>query len=515
MNRSPTTATSARVPEPPRSRGLPAWICWLALGTALVGLHYALPLLGASETWQGMVYCLVSGGSAVAMAVGIRSRKPRAASAWWLMTASQVMFTAGDVSYYVVTALGDDADYSPLPNTLYLLQYPLMVLALMVLIRSRTPGRNLPAVIDAAIITVGAALLYWMFLIGPMVTASDMSVMERLATVAFPVMDLLVLTVALRLMFGGGSRGGSYHLLIGFLCLVLLTDTVYGLQTLVGDYVSGTWLDLGWLTGYLLLGATGLHPSMARLGDRQEQQPVNATGYRLALLASATLMVPVVLIVQFLQHGDFNLLMVASASTALFLLVLARMSGLLAAQRRLAMTDVLTGLHTRRSLQERMAREASRPGRRSTALGLLLVDVDHFKRVNDTYGHPAGDEVLTETARRILAACRTEDLAARFGGEEFAVLVPRATAEGLALLAERIRAAVADEPVTVGGAVRISVTVSVGGAVVPLHAATADELVQVADGALYKAKHSGRNLALIGPVAGGCDPADRRFRPAA
>ncbi|MFB9719888.1 GGDEF domain-containing protein [Planobispora longispora] len=516
MNPSLTTPAPVPARGSARRRRPPAWISWLLIGSALSGLHYALPVLGASDVSQAVVYCLVSAGGGIAIAIGIRLWRPQAASAWWLFAASQAMFTGGDISYYTLTVLGEEADYSLLPNILYLLQYPLLGLALMVFSRRRTAGRDIPAVIDAAIITVSATLLYWMFLIGPMVSAADMLPMERLATVVFPVMDLLVLTVALRLMFGGGSRGCSYYLLLGFLWLVLLADSFYGMQTLISDYIPGSWVDMIWLAGYISLGAAGLHPSMARLGERpHEHRPVDATGYRLALLASATLVAPMVLVVQYFQRGDLNLLVVACASAILFLLVVARMAGLLAAQRRLASTDVVTGLSTRRSLQERMARESSRAGRRGTALGLLLVDVDHFKRVNDTYGHPAGDEVLAETARRIRASCRAQDLPARFGGEEFAVLVPQSTPEGLVRLAERIRAAVAAEPVTVDGSVHVSVTVSVGGAAMPPHARTVEDLVQTADGALYAAKHSGRNRVLIGQVTGGTGAADRRFHPAA
>ncbi|MFC4062133.1 diguanylate cyclase [Planomonospora corallina] len=497
---SSSAAPGAAPPQAPPRRRPPLWAGWLLLGAALIGLHYALPALGAPGGWQAAVYCLISGGSAVAVGAGVRVHRPPSALPWWLVAASQVMFTVADASYYVITALRGDTAYPALSNVLYLLQYPILGLALVLFIRRRTPGGDGPAMIDASVVTVGATLLYWVFLIGPTMTTPGISPADRFASVAFPVMDLLVLTVAVRLVFGGGVRNRSYHLLSAVLGLVLLADTGYGLQSLTGEYIPGGWLDLGWLTSYLLLGASALHPSMTRLDERVEQGPPELGRTRFVLMSGATLMAPAVLVLQYGRQGDLDLLVLAAASATLFLLVLVRMSGLVAAQRRLAMTDALTGLSTRRSLQQRIRHEAARAVRRGTAAGLLVIDVDHFKRVNDTYGHPAGDEVLTETARRIRAACRAEDLVARFGGEEFAVLVPRTTADGLAALAERIRAAVAAGPVTVGGSVAVPVTVSVGGAAVPLHVRTVEELFQAADAALYEAKRAGRDRVVLGPA---------------
>ncbi|GIH96405.1 diguanylate cyclase [Planobispora siamensis] len=501
MNRSLTTAgRPAAGRSGVRGRRLPpAWVCCLLAGAGLIALYYAFPFLGASDDVQSGLYCVISGGSAVVIAAGIRWRRPRARLAWWLLAASQVMYTLGDLTYSFMP--GDPGtSYPLLANIFYLLQYPPLALALILLIRRRTPGGDVPAMIDSFVISIGAALLYWMFLIGPVMVTSSLSPSDQFATLAFPVVDLLVLALSLRLVFGGGERSRSYHLLIGFLSLVLVADIGYGMQALFGRYIPGTALDLGWLSGYVLLGSAALHPSMARMGEQVPARPAEASRYRLVLLASATLMAPMVLLVRYLQDGNMELLVLAAASASLFLLVMARMSGLIAAQRRLAMTDALTGLSTRRLLEESMRGEISRSGRHGTTLGLLLIDVDHFKRVNDTFGHPAGDAVLAETARRIRAVCRDGDLAARFGGEEFAVLAPHTTQAGLALLAERIRAVVAAAPVAADESTGVPVTASVGGAIMPLHARTADDLIRIADEALYAAKNAGRNRVLIGPL---------------
>ena len=124
--------------------------------------------------------------------------------------------------------------------------------------------------------------------------------------------------------------------------------------------------------------------------------------------------------------------------------------------------------------------------------GVILFDIDHFKSVNDTYGHPGGDRVLCEVAHRLRSGARTGDVVARYGGEEFGILLRDTTADDLAALAERIRQDVSSVPVAVDPKTVISVTVS-GGTAAHFTDATADQVVLAADRALYAAKRSGRN----------------------
>jgi diguanylate cyclase (GGDEF)-like protein len=191
----------------------------------------------------------------------------------------------------------------------------------------------------------------------------------------------------------------------------------------------------------------------------------------------------------------------AIACAAIFVFIILRMAGLVGDQRRLATTDVLTGLRTRRFLENRLTAELARARRTGGSVGLFLVDVDHFKLVNDRHGHPAGDRVLVEIGRRLRAAADLDGdgVLARFGGEEFALLLPGAGADTLAATAERLRDAVASSRVAVTGDAWTSVTVSVGAAAFPEHAA-GPELVGVVDGALYAAKARGRDRAVIGPA---------------
>lgn len=159
----------------------------------------------------------------------------------------------------------------------------------------------------------------------------------------------------------------------------------------------------------------------------------------------------------------------------------------------LALTDALTQTLNRRALMDRLESELDRARRYSLTLSLLMVDLDHFKTVNDTFGHLAGDEALRGVARVLQREARSVDVVARYGGEEFVVILPETGEEGAVKVAERIRARVADQP-SEGIAAIPSVTVSVGVATVLSTGIQApEEVIAFADEALYRAKAQGRN----------------------
>lgn len=171
-----------------------------------------------------------------------------------------------------------------------------------------------------------------------------------------------------------------------------------------------------------------------------------------------------------------------------------------AAYAQLAATDKLTGMANRRRFDEVLEAEWRRSGRGDEALALLLVDVDHFKAYNDTYGHLGGDRVLAGLGASLQAALmRPGDFAARYGGEEFVVLLPNTDARGALKVAERLRTGVADRRQPHAAAAEGIVTVSVGvAAMVPRSGQPAADLMTVADLALYNAKNSGRNRTVLG-----------------
>jgi diguanylate cyclase (GGDEF)-like protein len=161
--------------------------------------------------------------------------------------------------------------------------------------------------------------------------------------------------------------------------------------------------------------------------------------------------------------------------------------------QRLSTTDALTGLWNFRYLSMSLAREIERSTRFDRPLAVLMLDLDHFKAINDAYGHARGDAVLRELAHRVQEQIREVDTFARYGGEEFVVVLPETTVEGAAQLAERICVAVRREPFHLEGEDSIEVTVSIGGAAFPGHGSTPATLMRAADKALYVAKGEGRD----------------------
>lgn len=163
------------------------------------------------------------------------------------------------------------------------------------------------------------------------------------------------------------------------------------------------------------------------------------------------------------------------------------------ALREQAMRDALTGLWNRRSILEILVREQSRSRRQREPVGVLMIDIDHFKEVNDTHGHLVGDDVLKEVSRRLLASVRPYDGVGRYGGEEFIVVLPGCDENSIQSRGEAMRAAISKEPVPAQSG-RLAITASFGATVfTPPAEVEVSDLIRAADDALYEAKRNGRN----------------------
>jgi diguanylate cyclase (GGDEF)-like protein len=475
------------------------WLTYLGAGIAVIIGYYVAGHLDAPALLRVILYCLVSASAAVAVLVGCLVNLPsrRARMPWLILGASQVVYATADICFYVAHDIRQDTDYPAIADPLYLGHYPLVVLGLILLIRLRRPGRDLASLLDAATIAVAAAMLSWLYLIAPQARA-DEPLLVKLASVGYPVMDLAMFAVALRLILGPGRKPGSFMLLGGNLLLIFAADTIYVMQQLAGTYQAGNFLDAIWLGGNLALGAAALHPTVGRIAERASPEDMRLTPLRLGVLLAAALIAPVALVIQYSLGMFRDIPVIAAACAVLFMLTIGRLAGLVAEQRRLAITDVLTGLHTRRFFSAALPIEIARARRAGTNLAVLIVDVDHFKSINDKHGHPAGDRVLIEVARRLRESVRAADFLARYGGEEFAIVVPGANPQELGAIGERLRMEVAATPIAASPDVLIDVTVSVGTAGYPRHGSTPAELITTADRALYAAKFQGRDRVVVG-----------------
>jgi diguanylate cyclase (GGDEF)-like protein/PAS domain S-box-containing protein len=170
------------------------------------------------------------------------------------------------------------------------------------------------------------------------------------------------------------------------------------------------------------------------------------------------------------------------------------------ALRTQSVRDALTGLYNRRYLEEVLEREVRRAARSAQSLGILMIDLDHFKNFNDTYGHDAGDAVLRETGQFLARGIRAEDFVCRFGGEEFVVILPTADMNSTQARGERLRSKMRELAVMYQGRSLGMITISVGVASFPQHGTSPKELMAAADAALYEAKRGGRDQVAVASV---------------
>jgi len=310
------------------------WQAYLGFGAALGAAYYLSPPTAAKL----VIWPAIGISSAVAIVAGTHRYRPAIPQAWYLFALGQLTFVAGDTLYNIRTRMLHAGPVFPsVVDLCYLVTYPCLITGLLLLIRRRSPGRDVTSLIDATIITVGLGLLAWVFLIVPYVHAPELTLAQRLVAIAYPLGDVLLLAVAARLAVGAGQRPLAWWLLAGSVVPLLAADTAFGLLQLANNWQVGGPVDIGWILFYVCWGAAALHPSMAVL-SHPAPTPTAArlSAGRLLLLAGAALIAPALLAVQDLVGKPVNAGVIAVGAAVLFLLVLARMGGLsgeLAVQR--------------------------------------------------------------------------------------------------------------------------------------------------------------------------------------
>jgi PAS domain S-box-containing protein len=299
-------------------------VAYLVVGVLASVAYFVVP--GARG--NGLIFSLIGLSAAVAIVVGALRNRPRQLLPWMLFAAAQVSFVVGDLLYYAF-----NFDFPSVGDVFYLAVYPLLMAGLLILIRSRSAGRDRGSLIDASVITVGLGLLAWVFLIEPYTHLEGLAGLERLMSIAYPLMDVMLLAVVARLAMGTGTRSASFYLIgIGIVSL-LATDSVYGYIELHTGYGQGGLLDAGWLAYYLLWGVAALLPGMRRLEEPSLEVRPTLTGRRLIPLLGATLIAPAVAIIQSINQPGATFSVSSVASAVLFLLVMARMTGLVKSLR--------------------------------------------------------------------------------------------------------------------------------------------------------------------------------------
>ena len=382
-----------------------AWRLYLLGGSLVLFLYYTIPPFKGS----GLVFNLIGLSSGFAILIGLRLNEPSQRRAWIFFAAGQFLFVSGDAFYYGYTSLFHKEVPFPSPaDFFYLAVYPALVAGLLILIRRRSPIGNRKALIDALIITIGVSLLSWVFLISPYTHDASLSLLDKLVSIAYPAMDVLLLAVAVRLSVEGGKTRTSLRLMLLGIVALLTTDTILGLLTLGGGYQEGGLLDSGWAAYYLLWGAAALHSSMREIDAPMPERSDRVTWRRLLLLSTASLAAPGVQAVQGLRGAPMDLPVMVMSSAALFCLVVARMAGLVRDTERSALREKAL-----RRASRALVGAASRDEVRDAALRSMLTLVGTKNTVRLAYLVPSGElrgRYLDENDERVEWPLKASDV---------------------------------------------------------------------------------------------------------
>jgi diguanylate cyclase (GGDEF)-like protein/PAS domain S-box-containing protein len=298
---------------------------WLAY-PALAGTAGVLYLAGVGPFGAAPVFNLIGLSAVAAILLGARLHRPAALMPWLLFALGLVTFVVGDAIVYseddVSSALATFAD------ALYLMVYPCLVGGILLLVRRRAPGRDRDGLIDSLVIAIGLGVLSWAFLMAPHARNDSLDLLTKLASIAYPLADVLLLAVTVRLAVGATRRERSLFLIVLSVFALLVTDSLYGWMLLHSPIEPSPMLDGGWILFYVLWGTAALHPSMRALSEMALGEAAPPGRHRLALLASATLIAPTVEAVQYLLDRPIDVPVMVASAVALFGLVAVRMAGL-------------------------------------------------------------------------------------------------------------------------------------------------------------------------------------------
>ncbi len=310
-----------------------AWWGYLAACTLFTFLYVLVP------PFKGQVVLMNALGASgvVAVLAGMRIYRPRARKAWWFFVAGLTLQLAGDAYTYSFRHLAHaSVPFPSAGDAMYLLVYPLLMIGLLMLVRSRNGRGDAPGLVDSLVISLGLSLILITQLLTPYIHNHTMPLDQKLVSIAYPVGDILLLGAAIRLAVDTGRRRPSFYFVIASIVTLLLTDYVYSIMEFHNAYHHQFWLDSGWIFLYVFWGAGALHPSMNSLSDTGGERPPRLSPSRLAMLAGATFIAPVLEYINVRDRHDPDAVFIIGASVVLFSLVIGRMAGLVRQREQFA-----------------------------------------------------------------------------------------------------------------------------------------------------------------------------------
>ena len=331
------------------------WIYLAAMSLLTIGYGVA-DFFGPTWLGSGLLFNLIGGASVAALIVGARRCSGRNRLPWYLFALAQGLFVTSDVLAYNYERLfGTPLAFPSVADQFHLAFYPLLIAGLLLLIRERHERHDRAGLLDALIVTAAMATLLWVYLIAPYAADHTLSVLRRVTSIAYPAMDILVLAIVARMATGSHRREPAFVLLLAAVVVLLASDAVYGVKLLGGGWAINGMPGTGWAIFYTLIGAAALHPSMHRLSEPGPASDGHLTRARLALLACASLTVPLLIVLRAALAEPLNLYVLVGASGLMFALVLMRMAGIVRRNEELGRQMVaLTEANANRRSEERL-----------------------------------------------------------------------------------------------------------------------------------------------------------------
>ena len=467
-------------------------LCLLGAGWVAFALSVLVrPHRGEFNVWLDVgLYNLVWVFAVAACAMGAR-QNDRERWAWVVFSAGLSLYLLGNV--YGSLVVGAKGVYPSPADALWLASYGCVYVGIVLLTRARSVRFYASSWLDGAIGGLGLAALAVTCFLGPVLVVMDGDFGIVATNLAYPIAEIVL--IILLVSFGSmipRPRGAAWWMLGAGLAVICVGDAAYLFTRALGLYHEGGFLDVSWPLGAALIGQAALTKAPTRA--------VKETSRRTWLVYPAGF---AAISVGLLVYGQFAPLSKTAAILAAVTLILTigrmvwnlRETGQLAETRAQARTDDLTRLPNRRAFNEALAEYLSKP---AAPLGLLLMDLDRFKEINDSLGHSAGDHLLEMVGARLSGSVRHEDLLARIGGDEFALIVRAPDAHSILAAAERLHE-VLDRPFTIDG-MELPLGASIGLAMAPEHGTDGEELLARADIAMYRAKRNGTGIEVFDPA---------------
>jgi diguanylate cyclase (GGDEF)-like protein len=459
------------------------WLGWLVLTAGLTAARGLVPDGSLTVT-------LITGGVAIltclAIGTGVLINRPERPLPYVLLAASTLADLVGNVLLAWNLHQGS-VPYPSMSDLFWLLKYPLLFAGLMMLIRGLSWRQDRAGILDTLIVTVGFGLGLWLLFLQDLVHIPGMPAVTRLVTVAYPLADLMILAVFVRFLTSAARRNAAFWQLAGALLALAVGHIGWVWQNSRGIYDDSTAPLFVLCT--LLIGGAALCP----FSLREEASAGEIKRTRVLLIGSACLLSPTLLIIDGALGQAVDWLAASVCCIVVFALVIARMVELVRTVQdqavqleAMAYVDALTGIPNRRAWDIELNRRLAGARRQGRTLLIGLIDLDHFKRFNDAYGHQAGDQLLRTAAVGWREQLRADDLIARYGGEEFGLILSCRLSDVDSVM-RRLREVTPDDQAFSAGIAQWTGT------------ETAEQLVARADAALYTAKRDGRNRTTVSP----------------